>query len=73
MGSSILAGVAERDPEGVGLAWMAEIGELSTALLVSIENLARRLPGPEREKVLGAILVALVAGVAKGVLVDVGE
>ncbi len=52
---------------------MAEIGELSTALLVSIENLARRLPGPEREKVLGAILVALVAGVAKGVLVDVGE
>lgn len=36
-------------------------------------NLARRLPGPEREKVLGATLVARVAGVAKGVLVEVGE
>ena len=52
---------------------MACKGELSAALLVSMENLARRLPGPDREKVLGATLVALVAGVAKGVLVDVGE
>jgi hypothetical protein len=46
---------------------------LSAALLESMENLARRLPGPEREKVLGATLVARVAGVAKGVLVEVGE
>ena len=52
---------------------MAETSALSAALLVSMENLARRLPGPEREKVLGAMLVARVAGVAKGVLVSVGE
>lgn len=71
--SSMLAGVAEREPVGVGLAWMAWRGELSAALLESMANLARRLPGPEREKVLGAMLVARVAGVAKGVLVDVGE
>ena len=36
-------------------------------------NLARRLPGAERDKVLGAMLVARVAGVAKGVLVELGE
>lgn len=52
---------------------MACTRELSVALLVSMENLARRLPGPDRENVLGAMLVARVAGVAKGVLVDVGE
>lgn len=72
-GSSMLAGVAEREPVGVGLAWMAWRGDSSAALLESMANFARRLPGPEREKVLGAILVARVAGVAKGVLVDVGE
>ena len=69
----MLAGFPDRDPEGVGLAWMACTSEWSAALLVSMVNLARRLPGPEREKVLGAMLVARVAGVAKGVLVDVGE
>ncbi len=57
----------------MGLALIAWTSELSAALLVSMENFARRLPGPEREKVLGAMLVALVAGVAKGVLVEVGE
>lgn len=69
----MLAGVAERDPDGVGLAWIAWTSELSAELLESMLNLARRLPGPEREKVLGAMLVARVAGVANGVLVEVGE
>lgn len=68
------AGVPEREPEGVGLDWTGSCREPSwTDDPVRRECFARRLPGPDLEKVLGAMLVARVAGVAHGVLVVVGE
>lgn len=71
-GPSMLAGVPEREPEGVGLARTSSVRESSVRLAI-MDIFARLYPGPDLEYVLGATLVALVAGVAKGVLVDVGE